>query len=532
MRRQKQFCFPGSLHTISVLPFPETFTMKFFLLYISLPLVHSYITWIGAVPLRKQIPWLQKLTGDICESPTLSDEMIQAAPEVMKGWATAKKHSAENAVAVERLIKRLVDESEAGNAKATPRTDDYNCMLEGWARSGEGVFAAERCEQILTQMQARFEEGDVNVQPDLSSFKVVIMAWRQSQADFSAVRAQRILEWMVELYKNGKNDLALPDSDCFDIVLQCWARNRLPHAPLRAEKLLGMMETLHRATESSKLRPRTLSFNAVLSAWGKSKDEDAWKRSLEILSFMEKLHSVEKNDRVAPDLISYHIVLGALAREGSTKSAASDADSIMRTIERQYKEGTLSFKPDTILFNSAIGLWSKSTESSAYRKARSLLDRQLNLFQGGCEECRPDVVGFTSVISSCASEPGNREERQKAFNVALSTFQQLTARSADFGEPNHVTYGAMMKACARLLPPGSLERSKWTKQIFDDCVSKGLAGDMVLSKLREAATNDEYRQLMQGHSKGSIPKSWYINVQERSEYRRKVQGSNRRRAAV
>lgn len=506
--------------------------MKLILLCLWLPLVQSYVTWIGAVPPNKQIPWLQKLTGDICESKTLSDEMIQAAPHVMKGWATAKQHSAENAVAVERLVKRLVDESEAGNAKATPHTDDYNCMIEGWARSGEGVFAAERCEQILTQMQARYEEGDKNVQPNLASFKVVIMAWRQYQTDYSAVRAQRILEWMVQLYKDQKNDLALPDSDCFDIVLQSWARNRLPEAPTRAEKLLGMMEKLHQETESPKLRPRTLSFNAVLSAWGKSKDDDSWKRALGILSFMENLHSIEKNDRVAPDLITYHIVLGALARSGNAKAVAPKADAIIRSIEKQYKAGTTTWKPDTIIFNSAIGLWAKSSTTRAYRKARSLLDRQLNMFHDGCEECPPDVVGFTSVISSCASEPGDRAERQKAFNVALSTYQQLVSRSGDFGEPNHVTYGTMLKACARLLPPGCSERSKWTKQIFEDCVSRGLVGDMVLGKLREAATNTEYKELMQGHSKRQLPDSWSCNVHEKSEYRRKVQNNNRRRAAV
>jgi hypothetical protein len=506
--------------------------MKLFLLcMLSLPsLGQSYVTWIGAVPPQKQIPWLHKLTGDICESATLSDEMIQAVPHVMKGWATARQYSAENAVEIERLVKRLVDESEAGNTKATPHTDDYNCMLEGWARSGEGVFAAERCEQILTAMQGLYEEGDANVQPDLSSFKVAIMAWRQCQTDYSAGRAQRVLEWMVELHQEEKNDLALPDSDCFDIVLQSWARNRLPDAPKRAEKLLGVMEELYQATELPRLRPRTLSFNAVLSAWGKSKDEDAWKRSLDILSFMEKLHSIEKNDRVAPDIVTYHIVLGALAKSGNAKAVAPKAGAIIRSIEKQHKAGTLTWKPDTILFNSAIGLYAKSSTTKAYRKARSLLDRQLNMFHDGCEECRPDVVGFTSVISSCASDPGDRAEKLKAFNVALSTYQQLV--SGNFGEPNHVTYGTMLKACARLLPPGCPERSKWTKQIFEDCVTKGLVGDMVLGKLREAATNAEYKALMQGHSRRNIPASWSYNVDEKSDYRRKIRDNNRRRAAV
>jgi hypothetical protein len=423
------------------------------------------------------------------------------------------------------LVKRLVDESKAGNPKATPTTCDYNFMLEVWAKSGEGAFAAERCEQILTQMQERYEAGDSNVQPSLSSFKVVVMAWRESGESYSSYRAQRILEWMIQLYKEGKNDQALPDSDCFDIVLQSWSRSNIKEAPWNADKLLGVMEKLYEETQSENLRPNSLSFNAILGALGKSKDPKAWRRMCHVLGLMEG------NGRVEPDVATYHIVLGALARSSDSKSIAPKADSILRSIEKKYKAGLLSWNPDTILFNSAMGCWSHSNTGGAFRKARSILDRQLFLFNNGCEECRPDVFGFTSVLSSSASEPGDRTTRLKAFNVALSTFQQLVQHSDEFGNPNHVTYGTMLKACVRLLPQGCAERKRWTRQLFEECKAKGLVGDMVLSRLREAATPEDYQELMQGHSKQTLPKAWTRNVHEKNEYKRKV-AANRKRAEV
>ncbi len=108
----------------------------YLLLPLLLPLTQGYITSYSAVPAGKQIEWLKKLTGDICESPAgkLSDEMIEAAPEVMKGWTTSKKVSAENAVAVQSLVKRLVDESKAVNPKAAPTTLDNTLMPDGWVR--------------------------------------------------------------------------------------------------------------------------------------------------------------------------------------------------------------------------------------------------------------------------------------------------------------------------------------------------------------------------------------------------------------
>ncbi len=496
----------------------------------------SYISSKGALNVPRQIQFLKQITGEICESPTgkLSDDMIADSHKIMKGWShlstnTRNAATAENAVAVENLVKRLIDETKAGNAKATPTTNDYNCMLESWARSGQGDFAAERCEQIITHMQESYEAGDGNVQPNLASFKIAIMAWKHAGGhSLSSFRAQRILEWMVSLYTEGKNDLAFPDAYCFDSVLQSWSHNTHKRAPLYAERLLGTMEKLCLAKRSPKLAPRTLSFNAVLGAWGRSKDPNAWTRACEILSFMEKLSYVEGNKLVEPDRVSYHVVLGALARSGDP-AAAAKADALLKSIEKQKKVGALSWEPDTMIYNQAMACWAHSNKKGAYRKTRSILDRQIQQYTAGCAGCRPDVVGFTSVLSSCSSELGDKIDKAKAFNVALSTFQQLLQNQEDYGSPNHVTYGTMLKCVSQLLPPGSAERKRWTSKLFRECAAKGLVGGMVLSRMREAATPEQYKELMQGNTKSSLPPRWTRNVDEKSEYRRKSVG---RRAEV
>lgn len=498
--------------------------------------ISSYITSKGALKVPRQIKFLKQITDEICESPTgkLSDDMIADSHKIMKGWShlstnTRTAATAENAVAVENLVKRLIDETKAGNSKATPTTNDYNCMLESWARSGKGEFASERCEEILTQMQKSYEAGDHHVQPNLSSFKIAIMAWKhEGGKSLSSFRAQRILEWMMTLYTEGKNDLAFPDAYCFDSVLQSWSHNSHKYSPLYAERLLGSMEKFSVATQSPKIAPRTLSFNAVLGAWARSKDPNAWTRACEILSFMEKLSHVEGNKSVEPDRVSYHVVLGALARSGDP-AAAAKADAILKSIEKQKKAGALSWEPDTMIYNQAMACWAHSNKKGSYRKTRSLLDRQIHQYSSGCAGCRPDVVGFTSVLSSCSSESGDKTDKGKAFNVALSTFQQLLLNQEDYGSPNHVTYGTMLKCVSQLLPPSSAERKRWTSKLFKECTAKGLVGGMVLSRMREAATPELYKELMQGHTKSSLPPRWTRNVDEKNEYRRKIAG---RRAEV
>ncbi|CAJ1960110.1 unnamed protein product [Cylindrotheca closterium] len=486
---------------------------------VSLPTTESYITFKTYIPPTRQRQWLTQLTGDICDSPTGS-RLIDSAPEVLRGWSMSKEATVENAMSVESLFKRLVEESKAGIRNVNPTTLDYNIILNLWVKSQGGVFAAERCEQILTTMQKLHQEtNDFSIQPNLETFKSALLAWKNSRVPFAAIRAQRLLEWMIRLYESGENDV-LPDSDCFDICLQIWSKSdNDPRAAHKAEQLLLTQDKLSQIVHSHKLKPTTLSFNAVLFAWAKTITKESphkHKKMVALLALMEHLYFEMANTRVEPDRCTYNTVLCALAK-GCSPETAKQADTILRSIETHYKNDEISWDPDAILFNTVISAWAHSDVPGAYRKAQSILDRQLNLYYAGCQDCKPDVIGFTSVLSSCASEP-KKSERAKAFNVALSNIQALEKNPA-FGKANHITYGTMLKACARLLPAGSPERTKWTRHFFQKACDAGMVGNMVLNRLREATTSvEEYKELIQGYSKSTLPKQWTCNVQERGGY--------------
>jgi len=515
--------------------------------------VNAYVNFKSVVPEPRKLEYLKQITGEICEIPTgeLSDAMVADSKRVMQGWSTTKYNtsSKENAVAIESIVKRLVEEAEAGNVNANPTTKDYNCMLESWARSGEGVYAAERCEEILTQMETEFE-SDISpqIRPNLSSFKIVLQAWKHAGGqDLSSFRAQRILDWMASLHDEGKNDLAQPDQMCYDTVLQSWSRNDHEQAPVYAERLLAKMETMR--LESTAIvplvQPRTVSFNAVLGAWGRaslspsspsafsdepSSTSTSYQRSCDILRFMEKLYYVEGEPMVEPDRVSYSLVLKTLARHKTDASVAPKADEILRFVEKKYRSGDLSWRPDTLLFNTVMGCWSHSHVKGSYRKTRGILDRQVNFFlsleeKAGSDDCKPDVYGFTTVLSSCALEPGDDTERAKAFNVARATYIQLIKNKDLYRSPNHVTYGTMLKCVTKLLPRDSPERKKWTKKVFNQAVANGCVGSMVLSRLSESSSSaKEYKALIQGHTKKTLPASWTRNVDEKYPYQRKKFG--------
>ena len=455
--------------------------------------------------------------------------MLKQSSDLMHAWSNSRKAGTECAMAVESLLKRIVDERMSGNMEAIAATEDYNCLLEGWARSGAGVAGAERCEQILTEMEERFKQGDSLIQPNLQSFKAVLMAWKQSGASFAAVRAQRVLEWMVRLAAEGENEQVLPDGDSFDIVLQIWSRSGLPDAPEKTEQLLTAMERLYLATNLDRVRPRTSSFNAVLAAWSKSGAKGSTKRATDILEFMERRAD---EGWPGPDEASYTTVVTALLKSKSSNSA-QQSEAFLQNAEDILGPDNA---PDTIFYNMVIGAQARSNNSGAYRRARSILDRQVKKYEEGCRKCKPDVYGFTSVIAAASMEPANIKERNKAFHAALAAFQQLSK----YDNPTHVTYGTMLKACARLLPNNDRLRHRWGKRIFRQAVEDGCVGDMVVSRMREAVSPPIYRDLMKGNKKQNLPEQWTRNVEEKNEYRNKkfLQGNtsnqkkNGRRAEV
>lgn len=516
-------CLVLSTTTLLLLQLGSTAT----LLLLQLGSSDAYITSHGAVPVGRQRAWLKELTDDLCQVQPgqLSTHQLTQANEIMYAWSHTKPSKGtgvENALAVESLVKRVIDERIAGNADADLTTDDYNCLLEGWARSGQGPAAAERCEQIVSAMQQQ------EPLPDLSSFKAALMAWRQAsgEASYSPLRAQRLLEWMIDLSKSGENADVLPDADCFDLVLQTWSRSRLPTAPQQAEHVLGVMERLYESTGLEKLKPRTLSFNAVLAAWSKSGAPTAADRASNILAFMELLEA-EGDETVAPDAVSYATVMMALTHAEDQAPAAAKADAFLQHVLKHDR-----LVPDTILFNTAMGCWAKATSvNGAYRRARAILDCQIEVYNSGCDNSKPDVYGFTSVIASCTSERGNKQAKSKAFQVALGTFRELQEQEDSFDGPNHVTYGTMLKACAKLLPASSQLRRQTVRRVFQDCIQAGCVGDMVLARLREATSPDVYKELMAGNNKRSLPLAWTVNVKKASDHRRKRQGVPKRKRA-
>ena len=71
--------------------------------------------------------------------------------------------------------------------------------------------------------------------------------------------------------------------------------------------------------------------------------------------------------------------------------------------------------------------------------------------------------------------------------------------------PTDVTYGVMLKVCARLLPNES-KREKHMVEIFCQCKDNGLVSKLVVTWFQNGVSEELFQELMENNSKNRIPK--------------------------
>jgi len=144
------------------------------------------------------------------------------------------------------------------------------------------------------------------------------------------------------------------------------------------------------------------------------------------------------------------------------------------------------------------------------------------LYQAGNKETRPNEMTYTAVLNSCAFPAVlDPRTRRKALDTAIFTLAEL--RASRYGQPNHVTYGTFILACANLLPRNDEMRRQVLEQAFHQCCTDGQVNEMVLANLRRAAPPDLFHELLpesvhsgrQAVSIEDLPPEWRANVRDR-----------------
>jgi pentatricopeptide repeat protein len=97
------------------------------------------------------------------------------------------------------ILSRIRQLFEACELDTKPDVVSYSNVIKCWAKSGQ-YGAADRAEDILREMQDRYQAGDEYVKPGVISYNSVINAHAKQG---NAERAEALLEEMYNAFVNG-----------------------------------------------------------------------------------------------------------------------------------------------------------------------------------------------------------------------------------------------------------------------------------------------------------------------------------------
>ena len=372
-----------------------------------------------------------------------------------------------------------------------------NIKLDSLAKSNQ-LGAAARAQELFQRIEALHQEGYYAVAPDVVSLNSVFNAWAQSNEEFAAEKALQLLHaneslepnvisfntiiWAFakrgaaveahDLLHKMESDYGLqPDIISFNSLLYAYAQANQPD---RAESLLKEM------MRGLTAKPNTISFNTVLLAWSKSNANHTkvCKRAEELLKHMELLYQAG-NENVAPDVYSYTTVLSAL----STSKCVTAASRALKLLERMETHVV----PNAVTYTTVMTTLSRCGYRNAAQEAQKLLDRMIANYQAGNQDCKPDTVAFTAVISCWA----RGYEEEDADQKALALLEQM--KTMDGLEPNGLTYTSVLKALSRSQKGTAVQKAE---ELLNEMESAFQHGNAALEP-----TSIHYNVVMDVHAK-------------------------------
>jgi hypothetical protein len=110
---------------------------------------------VGTTQNRKR-EWLLRMNRRLVDIPVGDlDPSVTPINAIMNAWAKTK--SAHGANMVEQWLNRAQQEYDHGNVRVIVTSKMYTMAVDAWAKSGEGVSAAQRAESILQHMNQQYQ---------------------------------------------------------------------------------------------------------------------------------------------------------------------------------------------------------------------------------------------------------------------------------------------------------------------------------------------------------------------------------------
>jgi hypothetical protein len=315
---------------------------------------------------------------------------------------------------------------------------------------------------ILDRLYEYQEEENPSVGPDARSFNLVIAYYGRSKERDAPYRAEYLLNRMVSRFKDGQSDLA-PSQFAITTVIDSYAYAGHPDAGKNADRLLKLLRQLNQEYGASRLTVDTSVMNSVLFAWANSGDENAGNR----------------------------------------------AETYLDEMEASLKKGVVDIRPDTRSYGLVLSAWSKSTSSDKFRRALQILRRMERQQENGNQHVCVDEHARSLVINTCGFSNAGTEIESEAFEIAVTVFDEML--DSDHNRPSSLSFGWFIQAMGRLRVDEA-KKSAQIEKAFIVCCEAGLVNDFVMHRLKGAASESLYRNLVKSAAGTTYRKGTWIDL--------------------
>mmetsp|Transcript_25747 Transcript_25747/g.38872 ORF Transcript_25747/g.38872 Transcript_25747/m.38872 type:complete len:1367 (+) Transcript_25747:119-4219(+) len=443
---------------------------------------------------------------------------------LLSAWArSGQPDAAENA---ETLLLKMIEDSKM-NPKHSPQPNTicFNEVLYSWARSGH-PNAISRMRTIFQLMYDMNEAGHTTAVPDTRSFNILLLSFANSLRKDSAQRALVLLDEMEQMSVNfGK-----PDAISYNTIISAFlkkgdmesgmeildgllARDDLKlnnrffsslifslsetdavDAPAMADTIVkNLLETPEYIVD-------TRICNSLINCWGRANVDEGPHRAMDILQGMLN----GDYGKALPDVATFTSVIDIWAKSGQ-ENAVTKVEEVM-----ELMKGTAGVSPNTQTYTAFIQAVARSNLSNKARKAQEILQLMKDDYSSGNRDARPSLYSYNAVLNAAEFTFGRDVYLEEAFAVACEVFDE--ARSTM--QPDHVTYATFLGVTAQLMPKSGI-RNDMVQLVFRRCCMDGQLAPLTIKKFKQAATEQQFLDLMGNSSEDDLPDAWTCNIRNK-----------------
>ncbi|CAJ1954369.1 unnamed protein product [Cylindrotheca closterium] len=322
-----------------------------------------------------------------------------------------------------------------------PNRACFNGLLHAWAKSSR-KDAGSKAERVLDWMQQLYESDQLDTQPDDISFATCINAWARSPGRESPARAEALLHKMLILHESGNGDSIKLSLSAFCSVMDAWAGSGDRAAPQKVDAILDIVEERSSSMEDFELTafPYTILIKSWERAASGTKDRN---RQLECSDNAFKVLTRMQNMGIVPPPTTYNATIMAL-----NSSSPMNAIFYFLQLEEQYRQ--CKIKLDTRTFNCGLNAIASMMKPDAAEKATEMLSR-MKEYATKDSYVQPDETTF-NIILKVLSRSNLEDAAHRADELLQDMITMKSIRSS------HVSFSTCIIAWGRSQAKDKIQR--------------------------------------------------------------------------